>query len=74
MSYFRFGHVDIFVEQSFFGKYCGKRTGQKVTVGGVYTLVKFHSNGYGRGFFFRFNSVPAGMYRQAYNIAGSLSH
>lgn len=74
MSYFRFGHVDIFVEQSFFGKYCGKRTGLKVTVGGDYTLIKFHYNGYGRGFFFRFNSVPAGMYTQVYNIAGSLSH
>lgn len=62
--------MEIFVERNFFGKYCGRRTGQTIIVGGDYVVIKFNSIGYGRGFFFRFNSVSAGMYNWFDNLDG----
>ena len=46
------------------GEYCGRRTGQTVAVYGNFALITFQTD-YSvekRGFFFRFKTVPAGLY------------
>ena len=46
------------------GEYCGQRTGQTVAVYGNFALITFQTDSTveKRGFFFRFKTVPAGLY------------